>query len=90
MQFTVRMYMQACLTDPCGLQETNVWQFAPSGCTYHTPAIVQPHAVPSQPSTAVTYSIQIATNLPTPRWTVWLTVPAPGFEPGSDSWCSEA
>ena len=40
--------------------------------------------LPSQPSTAVTHCTLIATNLPTPEGrTVWLTVPAPGFEPGS-------
>jgi hypothetical protein len=41
----------------------------------------------SQFSVVGTHFLIAATNLPTPEgWTAWLTVPAPGIEPGpSDS-----
>jgi hypothetical protein len=49
--FTVRMYTQACFTDPCGLQETNV--SAVGSICSRTPAIVQPHKEWSWPDTAI-------------------------------------
>jgi hypothetical protein len=75
------MCTQACLTDPCGLQEIDVLWFAPPAALAVRQSSYSRTLLPSQPSTAVTHCILIATNLPTPEgWTAWLTVSAPGFE----------
>jgi hypothetical protein len=51
----------------------------PAAWSTRQPTYLQPHALPTQSSTAVT---QFATNLPTPEgWTVWLTGSATRFEP---------